>query len=221
MSFNLLVTKFEAYLKKLFFLMKGKEVEPQYEGQNVSRKDVIHAVRPLWNLKYNEDAEFQKLYQYLLLVKGWRNDESHISPTASEQELDAAINIIITMYFYVTGACITALDMKGQNLPTGSKEKLFTSKSPANYAIDENKSTGCGDAYGNSNLQMAAELLSVENLDESTRLEILKHSLEKLLNYGYRKKNSVFCKQRHWEAVYSIATDYGFMIDGDYEYFKK
>ena len=34
--------------------------------------------------------------QYLLLVKGGRNDESHISPTASEQEVNAAIRIIRT-----------------------------------------------------------------------------------------------------------------------------
>lgn len=220
-SFNLLVTKFEAYLKKLFFLMKGREVEPQYEGQSVSWKDVIHAVRPLWNLKYSDDAEYQKLYQNLLLVKGWRNDESHISPTASEQELDAAINIIITMYFYVTGSCITALEMKEQNMSTGSKETTSAPKSPASYVIGESNASEYGNSEENNNLQMAADSLSVENLDESTRLEILKQSLEKLVNYGYRKKNSVFCKQRHWEAVYRIATDYGFVIDGDYDYFKK
>lgn len=115
-SFNLLVTKFEAYLKKLFFLMKGREVKPQVEGQNVTWKDVIHAVRPLWTLKYSEDEEYRKLYQYLMLVKGWRNDESHISPTASEQEINTAIHIIITMYFYATGSCITDLESAGYDV---------------------------------------------------------------------------------------------------------
>lgn len=119
-SFNLLVTKFEAYLKKLFFLMKGEEVSPQYEGQDVTWKDVIHAIRPLWTLKYNENEEYQKLYQYLMLVKGWRNDESHISPTASEQEINAAINIIITMYFFATGSCITELESAGHDVENNS-----------------------------------------------------------------------------------------------------
>ena len=68
---------------------------------------------------------------------------------------------------------------------------------------------------------MAAESVTVANLDERTRVEILKDCLTKLVNYGYSKKNSVFCKQRHWEAVYRIAADYGFVIDGDYDYFKK
>ena len=119
-SFNLLVTKFEAYLKKLFYLMNGEEVKPQYEGQDVTCKDVIHAIRPLWTLKYNENDEYQKLYQYLMLVKGWRNDESHISPTASEQEINAAINIIITMYFFATGSCITELESAGHDVEDNS-----------------------------------------------------------------------------------------------------
>lgn len=119
-SFNLLVTKFEAYLKKLFYLIKGEEVKPQYEGQDVTWKDVIHAIRPLWTLKYNENDEYQKLYQYLMLVKGWRNDESHISPTASEQEINAAINIIITMYFFATGSCITELESAGHDVEDNS-----------------------------------------------------------------------------------------------------
>lgn len=41
------------------------------------------------------------------------------------------------------------------------------------------------------------------------------------MNFGYDKKNRVFTKTRHWEAIYRIAADYGFIIDGDYDYFKK
>lgn len=67
---------------------------------------------------------------------------------------------------------------------------------------------------------MAAESLLVKNLDEAARLEMLRECIIKLLNYGYGKKNGVFTKQRHWEAVYRIAADYGFVIDGDYDYFK-
>ena len=115
-SFNLLVTKFEAYLKKLFFLINGEEVKSQCEGKDATWKDVIHAVRPLWTLKYSDNDEYQKLYQYLMLVKGWRNDESHISPTASEQEIDTAIKIIITMYFFATGSCITELESAGHDV---------------------------------------------------------------------------------------------------------
>jgi type I restriction enzyme R subunit len=112
-SFNLLVTKFEAYLKKLYYLMKNEEVKPQNEGESVTWANVIHDVKPLWQLKYSTDEAKQQLYQWLLMVKEWRNSESHISPTASEQELNAAISIIVTMYCYATGSCITELEMNG------------------------------------------------------------------------------------------------------------
>ena len=120
-AFNLLVTKFEAYLKKLYYLMKNEEVKPQNEGESVTWANVIHDITPLWQLKYSTDEAKQRLYQYLLMVKEWRNSESHISPTASEQEINGAINIIITMYCYATGSCITDLEMNGHNIEDESE----------------------------------------------------------------------------------------------------
>lgn len=115
-AFNLLVTKFEAYLKKLYYLYQGEEVKPQHEGEDVTWANVIHDVSCLWQLKYSSDENRQRLYQYLLQVKEWRNDESHISPTASEQEIDGAVNIILTMYCYATGNCISDLEMNGHDI---------------------------------------------------------------------------------------------------------
>ena len=115
-AFNLLVTKFEAYLKKLYYLYKGEEVKPQHEGEDVTWANVIHDVSCLWQLKYSNDETRKRLYQYLLQVKEWRNDESHISPTASEQEIDGAVNIILTMYCYATGNCISDLEMAGHDI---------------------------------------------------------------------------------------------------------
>ena len=112
-AFNLLCTKFEAYLKKLYYLMNGEEVPPREPGQDVTWSNVIHGIEPLWQLKYSQDEGKQQLYQWLLLVKDWRNSESHISPTASETEIKGAISIILTMYCYATGSCITELECNG------------------------------------------------------------------------------------------------------------
>lgn len=218
-GFNLLVTKFEAYLKKLFYLMKGHEVQPQFVGNDVTWKDVIHAVRPLWTLKYSDDTEYQKLYQYLLMVKEWRNNEAHISPTASELEIDAAINIVITMYFFATGSCITELESNGHDVEIKNNTIPFTPHH-VQYMTDDENTAEYDDFYGNG-MQIAAEQTSVEHLEEKTRLEILRNCITKLMNFGYDKKNRVFTKTRHWEAIYRIAADYGFIIDGDYDYFKK
>jgi type I restriction enzyme R subunit len=115
-AFNLLCTKFEAYLKKLYYLMYGEEVPPREPGQDVTWSNVIHGIEPLWQLKYSQDDGKQQLYQWLLLVKEWRNSESHISPTASETEIKGAISIILTMYCYATGSCITELECNGHEI---------------------------------------------------------------------------------------------------------
>lgn len=218
-AFNLLVTKFEAYLKKLYYLMEGKEVAPQHEGDPVTWKDVIHAIRPLWTLKYSDKSAYQTLYQYLLMVKEWRNNEAHISPTASEQEIDAAINIVITMYFFATGSCITELESNGHDVETHANIIPLNSRPSKPYSLDVENSAEYEDIYSEG-MMMVAERMSVQHLEEATRLEILKSCITKLLNYSYHKRNAVFCKLRHWEAIYRVAVDYGFTIDGDYSYFK-
>ena len=210
---NLLVTKFEAYLKKLYYLIHAEEVKPQYEGQDVTLKNVIHSIPCLWNLKYSQDASRQKLYQYLEKMKNWRNSESHISPTASEQEVDRAIRIALTLYFYATGSNITELEMAGHDPEAGQtmgKSYMIGTQalSPVSYEEEEAHSLG-----------MAAESHDVSNLLETDRTELLKRSINKLL--GYTPSKSVFSKQRHWEAIYRIAADYGFIIDGDYNQFKR
>lgn len=140
-SFNLLVTKFEAYLKKLYYLMKGSEVKPQNEGErlrvgerssgmDVTWANVIHDVKPLWQLKYSNDETKQRLYQWLLMVKEWRNSESHISPTATEQELNGAISIITTMYAYATGSCITELEMNGHDIAEDYEPMMMAAEPP-------------------------------------------------------------------------------------------
>lgn len=65
------------------------------------------------------------------MVKDWRNSESHISPTASEKEVDTAINIIITLYFYATGSCITELESAGHDVE-------FTQASLKSYDLPPN-----------------------------------------------------------------------------------
>lgn len=129
-AFNLLVTKFEAYLKKLYYLMKNEEVKPMNEGEDVTWANVIHDVKPLWQLKYSTDPSKQRLYQWLLMVKEWRNSESHISPTATEQELNGAISIIITMYGYATGSCITDLEMNGHNIDDDYEPMMMAAEPP-------------------------------------------------------------------------------------------
>lgn len=206
-AFNLLVTKFEAYLKKLYYLMKGEEVRPQYEGENVTWANVIHDIRPLWTLKFSTEETKQKLYQWLLMVKEWRNSESHISPTASEEELNAAIKIITTMYCYATGACITDLKRNGHDLD-GSRSQ------PQNISINP--------SYGLDYDRAAESLVPATELTEQQKIDVLHKSLTQMIHHGgYKASDRTFCKQRHWISIYRIAADEGFTIEGDFNHFKR
>lgn len=109
-SFNLLVTKFEAYLKKLYYVLNKTEIQANRIGEEAMWADVIHAFPCLWNLKYDPDVRYQQLYEFLNCVKGWRNAQSHLSPTTPEKEVDIAINICLTMYIFTTGCCLTDLE---------------------------------------------------------------------------------------------------------------
>lgn len=211
-AFNLLVTKFEAYLKKLYYLMKGHEVPAQNPGEDVTWKNVIYAHKCLWNLKYSTDEGKQQLYQYLMLIKGWRNSESHISPTASEKEVDTAISIILTMYFYSTGSSITDLEMNRHEIQKSEsvhKENSYVHKVIQLHPYYNEE---------NDDQQLVAEA-DVKNWPEEKRIATLKKSICQFI--GYDPKKSPLSKQRHWIAIYRIAADKGFIIEGDFAYFKR
>ena len=165
-----------------------------------------------FNLKYSTDEGKQQLYQYLMLIKGWRNSESHISPTASEQEVDTAISIILTMYFYATGSSITDLEMNGHEIQKSEsvhKENSYVHKVIQLHPYYNEE---------NDDQQLVAEA-NVKDWPEEKRIATLKKSICQLI--GYEPKKSPLNKQRHWIAIYRIAADKGFIIEGDFAYFKR
>lgn len=91
------------------------------------------------------------------MVKEWRNNEAHVSPTASEQEIDAAINIIITMYFFATGSCITELESNGHDIEKERKTEPVAPGKPKRYVLNKEATT-----MFDNDAKMAADSLSVE-----------------------------------------------------------
>ncbi len=104
--FNTIVTKYEAFLKKLYYLLNSEEIKSYNEGSMATFTDCIFAFSCLKGLKYNTDERYKVFYTYLELVKQWRNDESHTAPDASVEELNSAIHIATTMYYFVISQTI-------------------------------------------------------------------------------------------------------------------
>lgn len=110
--FSQLVQKYEAFLKKLYFLINQKELEGR-DGKAATLADAIHAFRCLWDLKYDTTDTGKRFASYLQMLRDWRNEEAHNAPTSNEEELNAGIKVSVAMYLYVVAFSITELEMVG------------------------------------------------------------------------------------------------------------
>ena len=113
--FNSLVQKYEAFLKKLYFLIKDDEIQGQ-DGKEPGLADAIHAFKCLWNLKYSTDDDGKKFSAYLQMVRNWRNDEAHNAPCSTDEEVNAGIKVVVALYLYVIAYSITDLEMAGRDV---------------------------------------------------------------------------------------------------------
>ena len=110
--FSQLVQKYEAFLKKLYYLINNKELEGR-EGKAATLADAIHAFRCLWDLKYDATDTGKRFASYLQMLRDWRNEEAHNAPTSNEEEINAGIKVSVAMYLYVVAFSITDLEMAG------------------------------------------------------------------------------------------------------------
>lgn len=113
--FNTILTKFETYLKKLYWLIHGKELRNTRDPEKTpSLADCIFAFEELKSLKFKERKKYQRMYGYLDTMRNLRNDESHVTPDASEEEIITSSRIVTTLYIYITAHSITDLEMSGK-----------------------------------------------------------------------------------------------------------
>jgi type I restriction enzyme R subunit len=109
--FNSLVSHYEPFLKKLYYLMNGKQIQSEEEGRNATFKDAVFAFRSLRGLRNNPSPAYQQFNQYLENLRQWRNTEAHESNTATEQDLIGATHIVVSMYIYVISQVTTELEV--------------------------------------------------------------------------------------------------------------
>ncbi len=211
MHLDMLLMRYEVYLKKLYYIIHNKEIPAMEEGKGATLSNAIFAFPALRGLKNNPIPAYQEFSQKLSILRKLRNDESHGSGNMTEQEVDTAIHIVIDMYLFVTGMNIAKLEAAGEY---GNKKHQETSVIPIlSYNNGENS----------CDYNMAAEpFIPADELREDQRIDILSKSLVQMFNHGgYRDSDRTFSKQRHWISVYRIAADEGFIIEGDFKYFKQ
>ena len=211
MHLDMLLMRYEVYLKKLYYLIHKEEIPAREEGQGATLSNAVFAFPALRGLKNNPMPAYQEFSQRLTMLRQLRNDESHASMNMTEQEVDAALRIVIDMYLFVTGMNITELEAAGYDADEIHQKTTAIPIHSYNY-----------DDEDSHDYNMAAEsFVPANELTEEQRIDVLRKSLVQMMNHGsYRASDKTFCKQRHWLSVYRIAADEGFTIDGDYRYFK-
>ena len=111
-----LSVKFEVYLKKLYYMLHGTEIQPTEEGRNVTLANCIHAFPCLKRLRWSTKETEQKLSGYLDIIRNNRNTSdgngAHSSYLLTEKQLDDNIKAFVTLYIYVTGMCLNDIKMK-------------------------------------------------------------------------------------------------------------
>lgn len=216
---NVLLMRYEVFLKKLYFMMYNKEIENS-DGAPVTLANAIFAINSLRGLKYNPKPEYQAFFQKLQLVRDLRNTEAHGTYQASEKEVNAATRIIIDMYLYAVGTNITELEMAGWDVDDFKQTEEVEEQEPSTPVVNFYPSGGTYDNFAGEFSAIAAdyEVEYVSKMPETNRLGLFRDIIIDLIHN--RKDGIKFDKKRYWEAIYRVAADYRFIIDGDYSYFK-
>ena len=106
-----LATGYEAYLKKLYFLITDKEVtDKNGDVEHAALSNALYCMH-LNKLKYSNKPIDLKFAQYVDLLVNLRNDENHEAKSLSAKEVQLGIHVATVMFMYVTFKNITELEM--------------------------------------------------------------------------------------------------------------
>ena len=106
-----LVTGYESYLKKLYFLINDKEVTDRNgDVEHAALSNALYSMH-LNKLKYSDKPIDKKFAQYVDLLVQLRNDENHEAKSLDAKEVQLGIHVVTVMLMYVTFKNITELEM--------------------------------------------------------------------------------------------------------------
>lgn len=148
--FDTLVSRFEVFLKKVYYLRNHKEIvstRPGQEGAKATLSDCIFQTPCLKRLKYSTDPTDKLFGGYLEKVREWRNDNAHKAPTATAEECVKSINILTAMYLYVV-----ALGIRTRELHTIVAE-ISSSPDEMMMAAEQGSDIGQGSGTGQGEIE--------------------------------------------------------------------
>ena len=122
---QLILGKFEAYMKKIYYLANQKELTIA-DKQYVQFLDAAKALG-INHLHYEVESKLTNLQSFYEFVHAQRNDESHQAPVIDDAHVPAGIHMTIAMYLYATMINITEMEIGEHIKPYSIKEEEGTS----------------------------------------------------------------------------------------------
>ena len=95
-----LITRFEAFMKKLYYLREGFEIA-EIDGKKVQFLDAAKAVW-LNQLYYSEEPELSTFKAYYKVLHDLRNEASHKAPEIPDDQLKSVLHLTVAIYLYTT-----------------------------------------------------------------------------------------------------------------------
>lgn len=108
---QLLLSGFEPYMKKMYYLREGKELTRE-DGKNVQFLDAAKAMG-VNKLHYDMPEEYNQMKTYYEFVHAQRNDTTHQAPVIEDKDVKPGIHMTMAMYLYSTMISITDMEMSG------------------------------------------------------------------------------------------------------------
>lgn len=113
---GVLSVKFEVFLKKIYYMMYGEEIQPSGDSNKVTLATCIFAFDCLKRLRYSTRESERQISEYLNIIRSNRNTSdgngAHASYLMTESQLDKNIKAFSTLYLYVIGMCYDVLKEK-------------------------------------------------------------------------------------------------------------
>lgn len=103
-----LLTRFEAYMKKIYYLTNGCELTLD-SGNFVQFLDAARAIN-LNRLHFTDDPKLANLRTYYDFVHAQRNEESHNAPVIADTEVNVGLHMALAVYLYATLTNLTNLE---------------------------------------------------------------------------------------------------------------
>ena len=97
-----LVSRFEAFMKKIYWIKTGQAVPQTEEGREPAFLDTVQCFPEVSALYHTKNPKFDLFKQFYKVVYNWRNNENHRAMELPEEFLETALHAAVALYLFTT-----------------------------------------------------------------------------------------------------------------------